>query len=58
MDGYNFDVIEILLCRDKIAIFGFEMVQLTHKWCLKNSAALPDFLHLFDLNLLSVEERA
>ncbi len=57
-DGYNFDAMELLLSRDGIAMSEFELVKLTYRWCRRNHAALVDFLHLFDVNLLTAEEKA
>jgi hypothetical protein len=57
-DGYDFDAMELLLSRDDLAMSEFELLNLTHRWCRRNDAALEDFLHLFDLNLLNAEEKA
>ena len=57
-EGYNFDAMELLLSRDDIAMSEFELVNLTHRWCRRNNGALSDFLHLFDFNLLTAEEKA
>jgi hypothetical protein len=57
-DGYTFDAMELLLCRDDVAMSEFELVKLTYRWCLKNKADLVDFLPLFDFNRLSVQEKA
>jgi hypothetical protein len=57
-DGYTFDAMELLLCRDDVAMSEFELVKLTYRWCLKNNADLADFLPLFDFNRLSVHEKA
>ena len=56
-DGYNFDAMELLLSRDDVAMSEFELVKLTYRWCQRNNAALMDFLHLFDVNLLTAEEK-
>lgn len=58
LDGYTFDAMELLLCREDMAISEFELVQLTHKWCLKNEASLEDFVHFFDFNHLNAEQKA
>lgn len=57
-DGYNFDAMELLLSRDDVPMSEFELVKLTYRWCRKNNACLVDFLHLFDVNLLTAEEKA
>jgi hypothetical protein len=57
-DGYSFDAMELLLCRDDIAMSEFELVRLTYHWCLKKKADLADFLHLFDFNRLSDIEKS
>lgn len=49
---------ELLLSRDEIAMSEFELLQLTFRWCQKNNATLMDFLHLFDTNVLTPEEKA
>jgi hypothetical protein len=56
-DGYNFDAMELLLSRDDVAMSEFELIKLTFRWCQRNHAALVDFLHLFDINLLTAEEK-
>src|SRR5438045_405163 len=56
-DGYNFDAMELLLSRENIAMSEFELINLSYRWCRKNNATLADFLHLFDFNLLTAEEK-
>ncbi|KAF4628609.1 hypothetical protein G7Y89_g9545 [Cudoniella acicularis] len=56
-EGYDFDAMELLLSRDNLAMSEFELVKLTYRWCRKNNALLKDFLHLFDINLLTAEEK-
>lgn len=58
LDGYDFDAIELLLSRDDIAMSEFELLCMTLRWCRKNGVRLEDLLHLFDLNVLTSEERA
>jgi regulator of nonsense transcripts 1 len=55
--GYNFDAMELLLSRDDVAMSEFELLKLTYRWCRRNNTALVDFLHLFDVNLLTAEEK-
>jgi hypothetical protein len=57
-DGYRFDAMELLLSRDDVPMSEFELIQLTYRWCRKNNAHLVDFLHLFDVNLLTADEKA
>ncbi|KAI0449293.1 hypothetical protein F5B21DRAFT_520370 [Xylaria acuta] len=57
LEGYGFDAIELLLSRDGIAGSEFELIQLTFKWCRRNSTPLHDLLHFFDLNTLTAEEK-
>jgi hypothetical protein len=54
---YNFDAMELLLSRDDVAMSEFELVKLVYQWCQRNNAALMDFLHLFDVNLLTADEK-
>ncbi|KAG7287377.1 hypothetical protein NEMBOFW57_006888 [Staphylotrichum longicolle] len=58
LDGYDLDAIELLLSRDDIAMSEFELLCMTLRWCRKNGARLEDLLHLFDLNVLTSEEKA
>lgn len=58
LEGYTFDALELLLCRQDVAMSEFELVQLTHKWCLQNNACLEEFAHYFDFGLLSSEQKA
>jgi len=57
-EGYTFDAMELLLSRDNVAMSEFELVKLTYRWCQKNKTDLMDFLYLFDVNLLTAEEKA
>jgi regulator of nonsense transcripts 1 len=56
-EGYTFDAMELLLSRDNIAMSEFELIKITYRWCLKNKTALADFMHFFDFNLLTAEEK-
>lgn len=58
LDGHDFDAVELLLSREDIAISEYELLCMTLRWCRKNGARLEDLLHLFDLNVLTSEERA
>jgi regulator of nonsense transcripts 1 len=57
LDGHDFDAVELLLSREDIAISEYELLRMTLQWCRKNGARLEDLLHLFDLNVLTSEER-
>lgn len=56
-EGYDFDAMELLLARDDIALSEFELIKMTYRWCQKTHNAFDDFFHLFDMNLLSAEEK-
>jgi hypothetical protein len=56
-EGYDFDAMELLLARDEVALSEFELIKMTYRWCQKTHTALDDFFHLFDMNLLSAEEK-
>ena len=56
-DGFTFDAMQLLLTREDFALKEFELVQLTHRWCLRNKGRLVDFLAYFDFNRLSDEEK-
>lgn len=58
LDGYDFDAMQLLLSRDDMAVSEFELIRLTHKWCRMNDSTLEDWLHFFDLNLLTASEKA
>ncbi|KAJ8126162.1 hypothetical protein O1611_g7476 [Lasiodiplodia mahajangana] len=58
LEGYDFDAVELLLNRDGIAMSEFELLKLTLKWCRHHGTPLHDFLHFFDLNSLTTEEKA
>lgn len=58
LDGYDFDTLELVLSHDDIAISEYELLCLTLRWCRKNSTSLESLLHLFDLNVLTSEEKA
>lgn len=58
LDGYDFDAVELLLSRDEVAMSEFELLCMTSRWCRKTKVQLEDLLHLFDLNLLTSQEKA
>lgn len=57
-DGYDFSALELLLARDNIAMSEFEAVRLALKWCNRHNTPINGFLHLFDFNAMSAEEKA
>ena len=57
-DGLTFDAIQLLLSRENFALEEFELVKLTHRWCLRNQTRLTDFLEYFDFDRLNDEEKA
>ncbi|KAK7910584.1 hypothetical protein PG985_013065 [Apiospora marii] len=57
VEALGFDALELLLCRDNIAVSEFELVKLVAIWCRKHNASLVDFLPYFDLNVLTAEEK-
>ncbi|KAK3937348.1 RNA dependent RNA polymerase-domain-containing protein [Diplogelasinospora grovesii] len=58
-DGYALDdMLDLLAARDDIAMTEFEFIQLAFRWCRRNAVAFEGLLHLFDFNVLSVEERS
>ncbi len=56
-EGHDFDAMELLLTRDD-TMSEFERIKLAFRWCRKNNVALTDFLHVFDFNLLTAEEKS
>ncbi|GJC91053.1 putative RNA-dependent RNA polymerase 1 [Colletotrichum liriopes] len=57
-DGYSFEAVEMLLSRDDFAISEYELMQLTHRWCLRNGVSLEDFVQFFNFTHLTAEEKA
>jgi hypothetical protein len=57
LEGYTFDAIQRFLSMDTVAFSEFELVQMTYRWCQKNATALEEFLHYFDFNLLTCEQK-
>lgn len=51
------DVVELLIARDDIAISEFKLIQLTLRWCRTHAMQFQDFLHYFDCNVLTSEEK-
>ena len=55
--GLPYNMIEVLLSCDTIAVSEFELIQMTQRWCSRNGEAFADFLHFFDFNQLSEEDK-
>ncbi|KAM7196172.1 RNA dependent RNA polymerase domain containing protein [Rhypophila sp. PSN 637] len=55
--SYDFDAMELLLTRDNVAMSEFELIRLLYRWCSENSTPFADFVHLFDFNMLTSEEK-
>ncbi|KAH7007855.1 RNA dependent RNA polymerase-domain-containing protein [Microdochium trichocladiopsis] len=53
----EFDIIELLVSRQDIAITEFELFKLTAKRCRRHGMCLGDFLSYFDMNSLTAEEK-
>lgn len=49
--------LEIILSQDNIAFSEMEIIQMTHRWCLANHERIENFLHFFDFNALTSEQR-
>ncbi|KAL7958767.1 RNA dependent RNA polymerase domain-containing protein [Trichoderma compactum] len=58
MEGYTFDGVQLLLCRDDIAISEAELIRMTVRWCRRTNTSFYDLMHMFDLNSPSSEEKA
>ncbi|KAL2164903.1 hypothetical protein VTH06DRAFT_199 [Thermothelomyces fergusii] len=58
LEGCDLDVVELLVSREDVAVSEFELLCMTMRWCRKNGAQFEQFLHLFDFNVLTGEERA
>ena len=57
-NGYSFDAIQLLLSRGDVALSEFELVKLTHRWCVHNHSHLAYFTEYFDFNQLNDDEKA
>ncbi|KAM7212712.1 RNA dependent RNA polymerase domain containing protein [Rhypophila decipiens] len=55
--SYDFDAMELLLTGDNVAMSEFELIRLVFRWCSENSTPFADFVHLFDFNMLTSEEK-
>lgn len=54
---YSLDAIELLLARDNLAMSEFELIKLVFRWCQKNRVPFADFVHFFNFNILTDEEK-
>ena len=52
------DGLDLLLSKDSVAFSDFEMLKMTALWCLRHRASLQDYLHFFDFDQMSDEQRA
>ena len=57
-NGYFFDAVQLLLSRGDVALSEFELLKLTHRWCVHNRSHLAQFVEYFDFNQLSDNEKA
>ncbi|KAL7937935.1 RNA dependent RNA polymerase domain-containing protein [Trichoderma chlorosporum] len=58
MEGYTFDGIQLLLCRDDVAISEAELIRMAVRWCRKTNTSFYHLMHMFDLNSLNSEDKA
>ena len=56
--GYPVDVLDLLSCRDSIAISEFELIQLVLRRCEKGDCNFGDYASLFNYSALSDEQQA
>ena len=55
---YSCEVLQLLLSRGDLALSEFELIKLTHRWCIHNHCTLESFIGYFDFNKLDDEEKA
>lgn len=58
LEGYSLDGIQLLLCRDDIAVSEAELIRMAVRWCRRTNTSFYYLMHMFDLNSLSSEEKA
>ncbi|UKZ47230.1 hypothetical protein TrVGV298_001446 [Trichoderma virens] len=58
MEGYTFDGIQLLLCRDNVAISEAELIRMAVRWCRRTNTSFYHLMHMFDLNSLNSEDKA
>ena len=56
-DGYDLEMMELLLSRDDIAMSEFAFIKLAVRWCQKMSVPVESLIHLFDFNSLNDEQK-
>ncbi|KAF8467385.1 RNA dependent RNA polymerase-domain-containing protein [Kalaharituber pfeilii] len=55
---YEFDLLQLLLIRDKVALSEFELIQMAYRWCRARNVEFSTFIHYFDYNALRAHEKA
>lgn len=58
LEGYTLDAIQLLLCRDDIAISEAELIRMAVRWCRRTNTSFYHLLHMFDLNSLNSEDKS
>ncbi|EGR51723.1 Hypothetical protein TRIREDRAFT_55637 [Trichoderma reesei QM6a] len=58
MDGYTFDGLQLLLCREDVAISEPELIRMAVRWCRRTNTSFYELMHMFDLNSLKAEDKA
>ncbi|PON22462.1 hypothetical protein TGAM01_v208743 [Trichoderma gamsii] len=58
LEGYTLDAIQLLLCRDDIAISEAELIRMAVRWCRRTNTPFYHLLNMFDLNSLKSEDKA
>ncbi|KAL6881236.1 RNA dependent RNA polymerase domain-containing protein [Trichoderma novae-zelandiae] len=58
MEGYTFEGIQLLLCRDDVAVSEAELIRMAVRWCRKTHTSFYHLMHMFDLNSLNAEDKA
>jgi regulator of nonsense transcripts 1 len=58
LEGYTLDGIQLLLCRDDIAISEAELIRMAVRWCRRTNTSFYHLMHMFDLNSLNSEDKA
>ena len=55
---YDFDLFQLLLIRDRVALSEFELIQMAYRWCRTKKVPFETYLHYFDYNALRAHEKA
>jgi regulator of nonsense transcripts 1 len=58
IQGYSVDALQMLLCREQMAMSEFEMVRMTWTWCRHVGESFSILLPYFDFSLLTDEQKA